>query len=78
MHILSQNPLYAWLTKPIEHLQQIIQRPSNKVDLVNDTVKFISKHSVLTYTLVMRWFGQNIFFPVMVVVYVPTDFVYQF
>lgn len=41
MHILSQNPLYVWLTKPIEHLQQIIQRPSNKVDLVNDTVKFI-------------------------------------
>ena len=41
MHILSQNPSYAWLTKPIEHLQQIIQRPSNKVDLVNDTVKFI-------------------------------------
>ena len=78
MHILSQNPLYAWLTKPIEHLQQIIQRPSNKVDLVNDTVKFISKHSVLTYTLVMRWFGQNIFFQLMVVVFVPTDFVYQF
>lgn len=41
MPILSKNPLYTWLTKPIEHLQQIIQRPYNKVDLVNDTVKFI-------------------------------------
>lgn len=78
MHILSQNPLYAWLTKPTEHLQQIIQRPSNKVDLVNDTVKFIfqtlGSHLYIGNEVV--W--SKYFFPINGSSSCTTDFVYQF